>query len=298
MESHVLGRIHQLLATDAENTKHTPALMANLDAWALQAFDDTGDLFRRIITCLGDWRSEDADDATLQAVADRLGLSPAELIQRLRNGDADPALGDAAIVWERLGAYRPIKYVVLACQRYWAWGASDMMRLRRTSALGYLRLEVECVGLCKLFLEEPATAKKWLNIRTDRDGQRFFSETKGRIRAFGEQLQLQRAYEFASGSSQHVRLQSLVAGLRTGDGQLSLPDQEFDPDDAFSFHLAVAYFHRTQERVLAALGSILPDVSDSEWPGAMQQFSVAVGRLWAVLAARYPDAVRELEADD
>lgn len=290
----MLGRIHELLATDAENVKHTAAYMANLDPWAVQAFDATADLFGRIVNCLGDWRAENADDATLQAVADRLGVSPAHLIERLRNGDVDPSLGDAAIVWERLGAYRPIKYVVLACQRYWAWGASDMMRLRRTSALGYLRLEVECVGLSKLFLEEPATARKWINIRTDRDGRGFFSETKGRIRAFGEQLQLQHAYEFASGSSQHVRLQSLAGGLRIRDGELSLPDQEFDPDDAFSFHLAVAYFHLTQERVLAALGATLPDVSTTEWQDAMQQFSIDVGRLWGILATRYPDEVREL----
>ena len=57
----------------------------------------------------------------------------------------------------------------------------------------------------------------------------------------------------------------IVRGLVSKEGELSLPDQDFDPSDPYSFHLAVAHFHRIQARVLPALGSVLPAVHDEEW---------------------------------
>lgn len=82
--------------------------------------------------------------------------------------------------WARLGALRAIKMLILSCQRYWAWAASDLARLRLSTATGYLRLQAELVGLVGLFLAEPAIAERWFNIRDKKSGRKFFNDTHPR----------------------------------------------------------------------------------------------------------------------
>ncbi len=294
MELSPSTRIGRLLATDAANVKHTPAMMADLSPWVVQAFEETADLFRRIIERLEDWPEENVDQAAFVANATALGLTPEDAFERLKKSALDASLVNLEPIWMRLGAYDAVRYLVLACQRYWAWAASDLFRLRLTPAVSYLRLEAESVGLCKVILEKPRLGRKWLSIRSDAEGQRFFGETKKGVRAACEMLQLQDVYEISSGSGQHVRFASIARALRVSHGGLSLPDQEFDSADPFSFHLAVAHFHRTQERVVAGLATTIPGGMAPDWVEPFRQFAQRVNELWRVLAARYPTEIKAL----
>jgi hypothetical protein len=88
----------------------------------------------------------------------------------------------------------------------------------------------------------------------------------------------------------------LVRGLINERGQVGLPDQDFDPDDAYSFHLAIAHFHRIQARILPALGSLLPGVDD-EWRAQQAAFVSRAAQLWQALAGKYAE-VLQAHGDD
>jgi hypothetical protein len=88
-------------------------------------------------------------------LAKQHGLSDEQLIRLLQTGQAAGIPG-AVDAWSRLWALRAVKYLVMACQRYWSWAAAEQFRLRPTAALGYLRLEAEAVGLIAMFLKDGA----------------------------------------------------------------------------------------------------------------------------------------------
>ena len=175
-----MGRIQELLAADEANTRVTPRLMKALHPWALAAFDDTASLYRLLYRLLGDWPTEHALDPRLHQIAEGNGLSDERLIDLLKGGQANHIDG-ATEAWNRLWTLRLVKYPVMACQRYWSYGATELFRLRHTAALGYLRLEAESMALVVLFLRDAALADRWANI-TKADAKKFFSETQPKVR--------------------------------------------------------------------------------------------------------------------
>lgn len=286
------GRIGKLLVADEANTRVSPALMAALDPWAVEAFEETAEVFRKLFRRIETWTAEDAEDVKLREFAKTMGLSEQQLIQRLLTAPhEEPA--DVQVAWFRLGAFRVVKMLVLACHRYWLWAATDLARLRITPAVGYLRLEAESVGLAKLFLDEPELAERWMQTRTPKDGKEFFANTQSRLKTVLQGFQLGKTYDIASGTGLHLRMASIVRSLSSRGGQLRLPDQDFDPEDAFSFHHEVAYFHRIQSRVLAAFGTILPGLADIGWNKVVGAYSARVDGLWNLLETKYPDRVKE-----
>ena len=282
-------RVRQLLDADEANTRVAPQLMQLLHPWAVEAFQDTSGLFKHLYRRVGNWPAEESENTRLREMARAHGLTDEELVTRLNAGEAAEIDG-AEAAYARLWAFRVVKMLVMNLQRNWAWAASDLFRLRTTSALGYLRLQTESVGLIHLCFEDPGIAERWSQIRTKQDGQQFFRETQARIKAVLVRFDLNNTYDIASGTSQHVRMASLVRGLR--GQQPSLPDQDFDRDDPYSFHLAVAYFHRIQGRVLQAVAALLPDVRDDEWNSQEAQFLQNAAELWATLESRYTRQIR------
>ena len=60
---------------------------------------------------------------------------------------------------------------------------------------------------------------------------------------------------------------------------------------SYTYHLAVAHHHRIQARILVALASVLPDVSDEEWKLAIADFAKNSDAMWATLQKRYADRI-------
>lgn len=292
-----MGRIQELLAADEANTRVTPELMKALHPWAVTAFDDTSSLYRLLYRALGDWPAEHAVDRDLHQMAEANQLSDDRLIELLKTGQANHIEG-AAAAWQRLWMLKMVKYPVMACQRYWSYGAAELFRLRHTAALGYLRLEAESMALAVLFFEDDALAERWAHL-TKADAKKFFSETQPRVKAVLKRYDLNNTYDIASGSSQHVRMAGLVRSMMSNKpGQLSLPDQEFNVDDPYTFHLGIAHFHRIQTRILCALGSVIPDVRNDEWVKQEKAFVENAAGLWQTLERRYAKEVQEQASGD
>jgi hypothetical protein len=95
-----------------------------------------------------------------------------------------------------------------------------------------------------------------------------------------------------------VRMAGLVRALSSKPGELSLKDQEFNPDDPYSFHLGVAHFHRLQARILSALGATLPDVRTDEWVKQEAAFVQHAAELWTLLEKRYAKHIDEQASEE
>jgi len=230
-------------------------------------------------------------------MAESNGLSDDQLIALLKAGQAARVEG-AAEAWAKVWTFRLVKYPVLACQRYWSYGATELVRLRHTATLGYLRLEAESMALVALFLQDDALAHRWASI-TKENAHQFFRDTQPRVKAVLKQFDLNNTYDIASGSSQHVRMAGLVRSMMSSKpGQLSLPDQEFNIDDPYSFHLGIAHFHRIQSRIFSALGSAIPDARTAEWVEQEAAFANNAAALWKVLEQRYAKDIQEEDLDD
>ncbi len=254
------GRIEQLLAADEANTRVSPQLMAVLDPWTVQAFEDTATLYRLLYRRLGNWDVENTEDRRVRDIARANGLTDQQLVERLNSGQASDIEG-AEAAYARLWTLRVVKMVVLTCQRYWAWGAAELFRLRITSAQGYLRLEAESLALVALFLRDDALADRWSHIFTSHEGQSFFRDTQPQVKE--------------------------ILKRYSSDGELGLPDQDFNKDDSYGFHLAVAHFHRIQARILPGLAAVLPGVRDDEWNTHEAAFVKRAAELWRVLGSRH-----------
>src|SRR5438270_5511552 len=146
----MVTRIEQFLAADENNTRVSPDLMRLLHPWAFDAFEDAAGMFRLLYKAVGNWEAEHAEDKKLSELAKQHDLSEDQLIQLLQTGQV-ATIPEALDAWSRLWALRAVKYLVMACQRYWSWAAAEQFRLRPTAALGYLRLEAEAVGLIAMF---------------------------------------------------------------------------------------------------------------------------------------------------
>src|SRR5882672_1702938 len=77
----------------------------------------------------------------------------------------------------------------------YAAAVADLLRMRLTTPMGYLRLQCESVALLKLMKENPASTKQWMDIRTDADGRAFFNKHQSRVRKILKAYDLSDAYE-------------------------------------------------------------------------------------------------------
>jgi hypothetical protein len=280
-----------MVEADEANTKAAPVLMANLHPLAVQLFDDAEDLFRYLYKALENWKAETAINEQLETIADAHGLSTQELAGRLQQGTAAD-IPEAQDLFKRLWTLRVVRMIVAACQRYWAWGSLDLFRLRITAAHGNLRLEAEAMALIVLFMGDDDLAEQWSRLYGDKEGYKFFKKTQPAVKTILAKYDLGRTYGIASGAAQHVRMASIVRALSTSDGVITLPDQDFDKADSYSFHLAIAHFHRIQQRILSALGATLL-AGDETWTAMDGSFAKRAGDLWAVLEKRYAKEIHE-----
>jgi hypothetical protein len=161
--------------------------------------------------------------------------------------------------------------------------------LKLTAAAGYLRIEAETIALLLLFQEEPDLADRWLDPKENM--KKFFGETQGAVKEILETHKLTMAYEHGSAVAQHARFASAARGLRQ-DG--TVLDQEFDPKEPVSFHVGLAYFLRTQKRILELLPTVFAGLGDDqEFQNALAAFASLEDKTWWVMERKYEKEIRE-----
>jgi hypothetical protein len=165
-------------------------------------------------------------------------------VHNLQNDPRQDAAVMAVLVSDRCRSLLFARVGVL-----YAAAVADLLRMRLTTPMGYLRLQCESIALLKLMKENPAITKQWMEIREDADGRRFFNKYQPRIRDILKAYELSDTYEHASSDAMHSRFIALAQGYRTRsfeDGTRVIQEdrinlQEFDPENPQHFMIGVVH---------------------------------------------------------
>jgi hypothetical protein len=283
-----MSTIAHLLETDEINAKQTSTtLLRELDTDAPDVFEHVELLFKAFAEVAGEGDEPLIDQ--LRAIAIELGLSDQGLHARLESDDSHPRVVLARRLFRIAWARQASRIVFSLCWRQFRWGATDLRRLRVVAAYGYLRQQAESVALLQLFEEDPEIAAQWMSLDTSESGRQFFRATQSALKDRMRRLELDRPYEVGSSVALHVRYASSVRGRWNIRGYGGLKDQDVDPDDLYSYHLALTHFAQTEHTVLKALSGGFPECDTASWRAKLNEFGQRVAAIRRRLELKYPD---------
>lgn len=160
--------------------------------------------------------------------------------------------------------------LLLDLRNLFSMAIADILRMRVTSSLFYLRLQCETLALMKLMLENPEIAKEWKKCLTEKEGILFFRNSQSKIKSILKSFDLEFSYNFTSGAAVHARFGRSVRGLnvntsRTTDKliyNMNMAVQEFDGKAPEYFILHIIFLLRAQSRILFNLSVVCPEITD------------------------------------
>jgi hypothetical protein len=148
---------------------------------------------------------------------------------------------------------------------------ADLLRMRLTAPLGYIRIQCESIALLKLMSEDPSIIQQWVNIQTDKEGRSFFQKHQKRLMTILGTYNLSDIYDQTSGSALHSRFIGVARGYkfaRYEDGSHIIDSdkilvQEFDPEKPHYFMIVVIFtVLRAQTLIFANLHDAIPEIND------------------------------------
>jgi hypothetical protein len=298
--------INKLLDIDAENATQFIRFFAEFSPELPEALEEVAQLFVTFFHMF-DLRARDDDEQQVfNSCGKSLNASDGEELWSIMQSPLpqDPArakiIKEAKAALDRMYSRRVRGQLLLLCYRSYMFAATDLLRLRRTPALGHFRVQIEAVGLMNIVRNEPTVASEWLAIVTEQDGKRFFDRYKKRLSKFNDLTNLAVAYNLASGSAQHARLASIALGLSQRIfeergrqvEQHYLKFQEADPERPYELIMWALFFLETQYKLFLAMIEALPEVTDPILIDTrLPNFRLKVTRLWKHLEKKYPHQV-------
>lgn len=176
-----------------------------------------------------------------------------------------PIVAEVLVKWQRGLLFARVGVL-------YATAVADLLRMRLTAPLGYVRLQCESIALLKLMSQNSSIAQQWVNIQTEKDGRAFFKKHQKCVMAILSTYNLSEAYNQTSGSALHSRFIGLARGYKSTrheDGlrvieQHRINVQEFDPDKPHYFMITVIFtVLRVQALIFASLSDVIPEINDT-----------------------------------
>jgi hypothetical protein len=145
----------------------------------------------------------------------------------------------------------------------YATAVADLLRMRLTAPLGYLRLQCESIALLKLMSENSSITQQWVSIQTDKDGKAFFQKYQSSVMAILSTYNLSDIYNDTSGSALHSRLSGLARGYKSTIDYQKILAQEFNPEEPHHFMIDVIFrVLCAQALIFANLHDAIPEIND------------------------------------
>jgi hypothetical protein len=188
---------------------------------------------------------------------------------------------------------------------FYSAAVADLLRMRLTVPLGYLRLQCESIALLKLMSEDSSVTQQWVSIQTDKDGRTFFQRHQARIKDILRAYDLSDIYEHASSAALHSRFIGLAQGYkfaRREDGLRIIQEdrinlQEFDPEHPHRFMIEVIFtVLRAQALIFANLRDAVPEITDpllleTRFPQFIEKVNQLMDRARKHFAQYFPNGV-------
>lgn len=177
---------------------------------------------------------------------------------------------------------------------------ADLLRMRITAPLGYVRIQCESLALMQLMHTTPAVAREWMEIKTEAQGKTFFRTHQSAVKKVLRSFNLEFAYNNASSIALHSRFAGVAFGTavtsQVVDGkiiqEMKVKAQEFDSHNPDPFLLIVLHVLRVQGRILVRLAEMNREIDDPLLlETRIPQFINAVDALYKTFERRRPDLV-------
>jgi hypothetical protein len=185
---------------------------------------------------------------------------------------------------------------------FYSAAVADLLRMRLTVPLGYLRLQCESIALLKLMSEDPAVTQQWASIQSETDGIAFFRKHQPRVKEILKAYNLWDAYDHASGAALHSRFIGLAHGYRSrsyADGLRVIQEdrinlQEFNPESPHHFMGEVIIILRAQGLIFINLSDAIPEIADpllleTRFPQLIEKINQMMDRARKHFAQYFPD---------
>jgi hypothetical protein len=261
--------IEYLLAADAENAVRSQIALCERFPEAMNTATSAAQVLEILPREWGKVCDYDSHHAVLESWARDMGVSGNEVLKFLSKatliGDhpsSDPS-AKAQVSLAQAVSVISRAYLMVRMARDYLFGLTDLLRLRITPAVGYLRLQAESAGLLKLILEEPPVAQAWLDSLLENQGKAFHDRWHSEIVHRIKDLGLHGAYVDASNRALHSRPWGIARGILLGahqgkPGRITLVYQEENDPTLLLFAFSqFILFHR---HVLEQYHALYPEL--------------------------------------
>ena len=308
-----MGDIQDLIDVDSKNVVVTLKYFDNYDKKLMECFETAASLFRSFSHVYSQEATDDYDIQEVDDIVERLQLENQDELNRMldHNYPPDPSIQSEVNflgnIESNYYSRRVRGMLLLLCYRSYMFSATDMLRMRITSALGNMRLAIESAAYTVIIRNIPEVGKIWFNLRTDKEGKRFYRKHSSELGKIIEQYSLEFLWNFASSSTQHARPHSVAFGIDLSNSidrdrysnEFGLRFQELDQDSPDDFFLKVLFLLRIQERIFSVLKEGLSEIADPILlETRLPSFSLEVSRLWQLLGLRFPTLLERMRESE
>jgi hypothetical protein len=295
-----MSEVESLLETDEKNSLMSRRLFDDFHHDLNSSFDELANIFQSFARSFSQNAKDDFDLGLLSEIAQQKGFSDSEVIEILQRGDHihDDLSVEFFKAACRCYSRRSRGLLFLQAKRFYMYAITDLRRLRVTSAIGQLRVEIESIALMNLIFENSEIAYEWLHIKTEQQGKSFFNKTKKKIAQFRQKYNLDDEWNLASSLFQHPRFVGLIDGFSSSTYSLNnrnivqyqLSFQDFNPDRPEEFIIRALYVLRTQGKLIESIERSLPEANDPLLREIrIPSFHSKMERLYKLFKRKYPN---------
>ncbi len=246
-----MQQIDEFVLLDIENVAITKQNLAQIAPEALEAVDAGILAFQSLAKKYGEVSEYATYNAQFAKWAENAGyswkepvayLGCAKLIGKL---DGPDSVADAQDNLFRAVSVISRAHLALRTRRDFIYGATDLLRVRITQALGILRVQSETAALLAIIAEQPKIGHDWLGTSNEDDGKDFYKTNHGVIVDRIKTLGLHDMYMRGSNMAMHSRAGGTALGVLLGrkqdghQGRVRMVYQEVDNPQLLLFWFAV-----------------------------------------------------------
>lgn len=282
--------LQTLLEYDAHNVNESEKALCSVQPDAMKAVQAFAAVAQLITEQFGIRSGYDEHQTAIDKGLVGSGLRDADALDYLRHatligGSGKPdALGSAKGGMTGATAILARMHLALRIRRDFLFCIADLLRLRISTSLGFLRLQAEVGGLLLLMTGEPVLGEEWLESGDAEKGRVFHRKWHGQVVEAVKKLRLHGDYSLASNMALHPRASGTALGIVGGadgtrPGQIILGYQEgADPLFLFCWFATILRAHR---RIVESTLSLFPELEPNfleEQP--CQEFLSLEAEIW------------------
>lgn len=253
---------------EAHNLRASIRALSAIDAEALEVVDAQGALLQEFSEVYGrNCGYAEANHVIGEFVREH-GGGPQQLVEYLNQATFIGSLpgsdgaADAKTAYTEAHSDIASNWLLLRLRRDWLFGLGDLLRLRLTSMIGYLRLQAETVALVIHFSADPRAAGEWLDATPDA-GRGFYRSHHAKLLEILNRSKLRHYYDEGSAWALHSRVAGVFPGVRVADNQspheIELAYQDFrDPNEVYE---QLSYYLCAHVQCARALLTSVPEIA-------------------------------------